>query len=157
MPNDPISLQVADRFETVLSSIKAGTNYFYTPHKVAKIPLDYEQSKYGNLYEIYIGEETGPVTIVGRELYDGIFYITVIGIVHDNKDLVKKIIKSWRDATRAIDVDSKSGVAGSLDNLSVQIRIEETFEASYYAETHDGFAEFRQRFRCQITGDFGEL
>ena len=52
-PSNPLRLQIADRFKTVLAAIEAGDNYFYTPHKVEKFPLDYELAKYGNLYQVF--------------------------------------------------------------------------------------------------------
>ena len=158
MPTDPLTLQVADRFEAVLDSIEAGTNYFYTPQKVSKYPLDFEDAKFGNLYEVFVGEEAGSfVEVIGREAYDATFFITVVGTVFDRSDLVTKLIKSWRDVVYAIDQDSKSSTAGTLGVLGVQVRVDEGYEASYYAEGHDGFANFKQKFRCQISGDLGDL
>lgn len=156
MPANPLILQVVERFETVLNSIQAGTNYFYTPHKVSQPPYKYENAKYGNIYLIFIGEEPGSVEITGRENYDATFTITVIGVVFDRSNLTTRIIKSWRDVVYAIDQDSKSPDAGTLGKMSVQIRVDETYEAFYY-DDYEGFADFRQKFRCQITGDLGVL
>jgi len=158
MLTDPLRLQVADRFETVLNAIVAGDDYFYTPHKVAKIPLSYELAKYGNLYEVFTGEDVGSIEITGRENYDETFYVSVVGTVFDRADLVTKVEKAIRDIRRAIDVDAKSPAAGSLGaSMTVQVRIDESPAISYFSEDKDSFAQFDQKFRVQITGDFGDL
>jgi len=157
LPNDPLRLQVADRFKTVLAAITAGSSYFYTPHKVSKFPLEYEIAKYGPLYQVFPGEEPGAAKIIGRESYDETFYISVIGIVHDHSDLVSKMEKAVRDVRYAIDLDSKSAMAGTLGVLCVQVRIDESPVMEYFAEERDGFGQFDQKFRIQITGDFGDL
>ena len=157
-PSDPLRLQVADRFVTVLTTIEAGDNYFYTPHKVAKIPLDYEKAKYGNLYQVFTGEDAGSIAdYYQHEVYDETFYISVIGIVHDRADLVSKVEKAVRDVRYAIDQDSKSGAAGSLGVLTVQVRIDESPMMEYFSEERDSFAQFDQKFRVHITGDIGDL
>jgi hypothetical protein len=158
MPSDPLRLQVLDRFETVLASIEAGTNYFYTPHIVSKQPIKYELAKNGNLYQTFVTEDaTGPIVISGRENFDETYYISVEGVVHDRADLGTKIEKSIRDIRYVIDQDSKSSTAGTLGVLGVQVRIDESPEIAYFSEKKDDFAVFEQRFRVQITGDFGVL
>ncbi len=157
MATDPKILTVANRIEAVLSAIEAGPTYHYTPHKVAKIPLSYENAKYGNLYQVLMGETTGPLEIIGREAFDGTFRFTIIATVFDRSDLVTKITRTWADVTHAIDTDAKSEVTGSLGELSVQVRFDETFEAMYYSEDQNDFADIYIRFRAQLTGDLGEL
>ena len=157
MPTDPLRLQVADRFEAVLAAIEAGDDYFYTPHRVAKIPLSHEDAKEGNLYMVLTGEDVGSIEVTGRENFDETFYISVIGIVFDRKDLVSKVEKAIRDIRKAIDVDAKDATSGTLGTLTVQVRIDESPAISYYSEDRDDFAHFDQLFRVQITGDFGVL
>lgn len=157
MPTDSLRLQVLDRFEAVLDSIEAGTDYFYTPHKVSKSPIPYELAKHGPLYQIFLAEDVGNIPITGRENYDETYYISVEGVVHDRADLGTKIEKAIRDVRYAIDLDSKSAIAGTLGVLAVQIRIDESPEVAYFSEKHDNFAVFDQKFRVHITGDFGVL
>jgi hypothetical protein len=151
-PTDPKRLQVADRYETVLNAITASNDYFFTPHEVAKKLLEYENAKHGPLYMV-LSESEGNIGFSGHELFDETFYISVHGIVHDRDDLVTKVEKAVRDVRRAINEDSKSTAAGTLMNLCEQVRIDEPPEIDYW----DDFAFFRQRFRNQISGDFGEL
>jgi len=154
---NPLRLQVADRFATVLEAITAGDSYFYTPHLVSKFPVEYELAKYGPLYQVFPGEEAGRIEITGRENYDETFYISIIGIVHDTSDLVSKLEKAVRDIRKAIDLDSKSETAGTLGVLTVQVRVDESPIMEYFAEEKNGFGQFDQKFRVQITGDFGDL
>jgi hypothetical protein len=151
-PTDPKRLQVADRFETVINAITAGDNYFFTPHKVAKKLLEYGDAKYGPLYMI-LDDSGGEIVFSGHELFDETFYISVHGIVHDRDDLVTAVEKAVRDVRRAVNEDSKSTASGSLMNITEQVRIDEPPELDYFED----FAFFRQRFRNQISGDFGEL
>jgi len=158
MPTDPLRLQVLDRFETVLNSIEAGIDYFYTPHKVSQDPIPYEQAKYGPLYQAFMAEETtGEIVVSGRENYDETFYVSVEGVVHSRSKLGAMMEKAIRDVRYAIDQDSKSGVAGSLGVLGIQVRIDESPEVAYFSKNKDNFAVFEQKFRAQITGDFGDL
>lgn len=151
-PADPKRLQVADRYETVLNTIEAGDNYFFTPHEVAKKLLDYEDAKNGPLYMV-LSESEGNIEFSGHELFDETFHISVHGIVHDRNDLVAKVEKAIRDIRKAINDDSKSSAADSLMNLCEQVRIDDPPEVDYFED----FGFFRQRFRNQISGDFGEL
>lgn len=151
-PADPKRLQVADRFETVLNAITAGENYFYAPHKVAKKLLDYELAKYGPIYMV-LSESEGNIVFSGHELFDETFHISVHGVVHERDDLVEKVEKAIRDVRYAIDQDSKTVSSGTLMTLCEQVRIDEPPEVDYWED----FAFFRQRFRNQISGDFGEL
>lgn len=158
MPSDPLRLQVLDRFETVLNSIEAGTNYFYTPHEVSKSPIAYELAKHGPLYQALVTEDaTGEIVITGRENYDETYYISVEGVVHDRADLGTKLEKAIRDVRYAIDQDAKSSAVGSLGALTVQVRIDGSPDVAYFSEKRDDFAVFEQMFRIQITGDFGVL
>lgn len=156
-PTDPLRLQVADRFVTVLNAIEAGDDYFYKPHKVAKIPIDYENAKNGPLYMIFTGEEPGTIEFAGTDLYDESFFITVQGIVHDRTDLVSKVEKAIRDVRRAINEDSKSGVSSTLGTLADETISTESPEIAYFSAERDDFALFEQKFRVLISGDFGEL
>lgn len=152
MPTDPKRLQVADRYETVLNAIEAGDNYFFTPHEVAKRLLEYENAKHGPLYMV-LSESEGNIVFSGHELFDETFYISVHGIVHDRDDLVTAVEKAICDVRLAINEDSKGTTGSSLGVMCEQVRIDEPPEIDYW----DDFAFFRQRFRNQISGDFGEL
>ena len=52
--------------------------------------------------------------------------------MHDRSDLVSKIEKAVRDVRRAIDQDSKSGAAGTLGVLAIQVRIDESPMMEYF-------------------------
>ena len=58
------------------------------------------------------------------------------------------------DVRKAINEDSKSGVAGTLGVLAVETRIETSPEMEF---SIDGFGGFDQRIRVKISGPFGEL
>ena len=93
----------------------------------------------------------------GRENFDETYYISIEGVVHDRADLGTKLEKAIRDVRYAIDQDAKSSAAGSLGVLAVQVRIDESPEVAYFSKNKDNFAVFDQKFRVQITGDFGDL
>lgn len=156
-PSDPLRLQVADRFVTVLNSIEAGDNYFYKPFKVAKIPIPFEDAKNGPLYMVFTGEEPGTIEFAGTDLYNETFIISVQGIIHDRTDLVSRLERAIRDIRKAINGDTKSGSAGTLGVLTDECIPPESPEIAYFSKERDDFAVFEQKYRVLINGDFGEL
>jgi len=152
-PSEPLRLTVLKRFETVLNAITAGDNYFYTPHKVDKHPISYELAKYGPLYQVFSGDEAGPVDQVGvgHRVQDETFYVRVQGIVYDRTDLTTKLEKCLADVRKAVNDDAVSAASGSLGALTVQVRMDESAEMGYFSDTEDDFALFNQRWRVHIT------
>ena len=157
-PTAPIRVTVINRILTVLGAISAGDTYFYTPHKTVEDSegVDFALAKNGPLYILFLGEGESAIDVVGRETYDETFYPIIRGVVHARSGIITKMLKSNKDVRKAIDTDSKSGAAGSLGALCVQVRIDESPEWFYFEDSME-FAGFDQRIRVQITGDLGDL
>ena len=155
-PSDPLRLQVANRFVTVLEAITAGSDYFYTPFEVIKRIILPEEANGTPTYMV-VPEGGGNIDFSGTNLYDEKYKLVVHGIVEDNVDIVTKMERAIRDIRKAINDDSKSGAAGSLGVLCVQVRVLETVETDGGAFSVIGKGYFAQPFDIEISGDFGEL
>ena len=149
---DPLRLQVLDRFYTALEAIRAGDDYYYTPHKVAKAMLSFENAKYGPLY-MTLPESDGELFDESDMHYTETFHVSVKGIVHDRADLGTILEKAIRDVRYAIDQDARSSTAGTLGVLCDLVSIDEPPDVDYF----DDFGFFEQRFRVQISGDYRTL
>lgn len=155
-PSEPLRLTVLKRFETILGAISAGDTYHYTPHKVDKHPIPYELAKYGPLYQIFSGDEAGPVDQAhrGHGIYSETFHVNIQGFVHDRTDLTTKLEKALADVREAVNTDALSAATGSLGAITDQVRMDESAESGYFSDTEDDFALFNQRWRVEITGTY---
>lgn len=156
-PTDPKRLQVIDRIVTVLTAITAGANYFYTPYAVQKRFVHWAEAAGFPLYMVF-SATGGKVELGGApDLYDEDFLVSIKGYVQDSTDTVSKMERAIRDIRKAINDDSKSGAAGSLGAMCVEVAIEEPPETDNGYLSLEGFGFFDQRIRIKIAGDFGEL
>lgn len=155
-PAASLRLQVINRIVAVLQAIVAGGNYFYTPGAVTKKYLTESELKAFPTYMVF-ASTGGSIEIVSTNLYDETFIVSIKGWIQDQADTVTKVENAVRDIRRAINEDSKSGVAGSLSTLAVEVRIEEPPDTDdgYWSVANLGW--FDQRIRVTISGDFGEL
>ena len=150
---ESLRLQVINRIVTVLEAITDGADYWYKPAAVRKQLMAIEECSGYPTYMVF-PVSGGPVEAVGPDLYDEDMEILIKGYVKDESDPVTKVERCLRDIRRAINEDSKSGVAGTLGVLAVETRIEQSPEVEF---SIDGFGGFDQRIRVKITGAFGEL
>lgn len=154
-PSEPLRLTILKRFETVLAAITAGDDYFFTPHIVSKHPIEYELAKFGVLYQIFSGDEAGPVDYtVGHVTRDETFYVNVQGIVHDRADLTTKLERALVDIRKALDTDSISSTAGTLGQLTDYAKMDESATMAYFSDEEDDFALFNQKWIVHITGTY---
>ena len=161
-PANPKRLQVVDRVVVVLSAITAGANYFYTPCLPVRKRFVHWAEASGlnpdNPFYMVFSATGGKVELGGApDLYDEDFYISIKGYVKDHVDTETKKERAIRDIRKAINDDSKSGVAGSLGTLCIEVAIEEPPETDNGYLSLEGFGFFDQRIRIRIDGDFGEL
>lgn len=154
-PSEPLRLTILKRFETVLKAIVAGDDFFFTPHKVSKHPIEYELAKYGPLYQVYSGDEAGPVDYtVGHLTRDETFYVNIQGIVHDRADLTTKLERALCDIRKALDEDAISSTAGTLGQLTDYAKMDESAMMAYFSDEEDDFALFNQKWIIHITGTY---
>jgi hypothetical protein len=156
-PADPLRLQVVDRVVAVLSQIRAGDNYFYTPRQVSKRFVHWNEAKAFPCYSVSTASG-GKIELEGApHTYDEDFYISVKGIVQDQADTVTKLERCIRDVRKAIDADSSSGAAGSLSVLAANYWIDEPPETDDGYLVLEGFGFFDQRIRFRVSGTFGVI
>ena len=153
-PAVPKRLQVIDRLVAVLTAITAGADYFYKPAEVLKRLVAIDECSGFPVYMVF-PVSGGPIDFSGApDEYDEDMEILIKGYAKDTLDPVTEVERCLRDVRRAINEDSKSGVAGTLGVLAVETRIEASPETEF---SIDGFGGFDQRIRVKITGTFGEI
>jgi hypothetical protein len=153
-PAIPLRLKILDRLVAVLTGIVTGADYFYTPAEVLKRLVAIDECSGFPVYMVF-PVPGGPIEHSGApDGYDEDMEILIKGYVKDTLDPVTKAERCLRDVRRAINEDSKSGVAGTLGVLAVETRIEASPETEF---SIDGFGGFDQRIRVKITGTFGTL
>lgn len=154
-PSEPLRLTILKRFETVLNAITAGDDFFFTPHLVSKHPIEYELAKNGPLYQVFSGDDVGPVDYtVGHLTRDETFYVSIQGIVHDRADLTTKLERALVDIRKALDEDAISSTAGTLGQLTDYTLMDESAMMGYFSDEEDDFALFSQKWRVHITGTY---
>ena len=158
MPTIPLRLQAINRIVTVLQAIAAGGTYFYTPGAVVKRFVHWGECKSFPTYMVFTASG-GKVELSGAagddSEYTEDFYVSVKGIVKDSIDTVTRLENCIADIRKAIDADSRSGVAGSLGALAVETRIEESPETDDGYLSLEGFGFFDQKIRVSIAGVMG--
>lgn len=152
---DPKRIQVRDRFITVLDSIRAEDGYFYTPDMVTKKVVEFYKGP-GKKRLIAYPDEGGEI-VNHSGAVDETFYMMVHCTVENYDDPHEVAEKVLQDIRRAIDADAKNPNSGYLGGICLQVVMDES--ANMFTEmAAEGYVEFMQRFRCQITGaDFGGL
>ena len=157
-PAIPLRLQVINRVVEVLEGIETGPVYFYTSGIVAKRFIHWSECKAFPTYMVFTGSG-GKVELSGAagddSEYTEDFYISVKGIVKDSVDTVTRLENCIADIRKAIDADSRSGAAGSLGALAVEVRIEESPETDDGYLSLEGFGFFDQKVRVSIAGVMG--
>jgi hypothetical protein len=157
-PTVPLRLQIIDRIVDVIKGIVSGATYFYTPGAVEKRFVHWTEAKSFPTYMVFSGSG-GTVELSGAagddSEYTEDFFVSVKGIVKDSVDTVTKLERCIADIRKAIDADSRSGVAGTLGALAVQTRIEDAPETDDGYLSLEGFGFFDQKVRVSIAGVMG--
>lgn len=157
-PAIPLRLQVINRIVEVLEGIVTGPVYFYTSGEVARRFIHWSECKAFPTYMVFTAPG-GTVELSGAagdaSEYTEDFFISVKGIVKDNEDTVTRLERCIADVRKAIDADSRSGVAGTLGALTVQTRIEDSPETDDGYLSLEGFGFFDQKIRVSIAGVMG--
>jgi hypothetical protein len=156
----PLRLQVINRIVTVLGAITAGTDYWFTPAKVAKKFLTPEEAVGFPCYMVMAGEKGNRIELAGSpKVYDEFFTVSVKGIIKNSSDTVTDCEKALRDIRKAINDDSISGTSGTLGNMTgvVAIRIDQGPDMDDGSWSINGYGFFDQPISVHITGDYGEL
>jgi hypothetical protein len=158
-PAAPLRLQVIDRIVEVLKGIVSGDTFFYTPGSVNKRFTHWAECKSFPTYSVSAASG-GTVVLSGAagddSEYTEDFFVSVKGVVKDSVDTVTKVERCLADVRKAIDADSRSGVAGTLGVLAVETRIEESPETDDGYLSLEGFGFFDQKVRVSIAGAIGE-
>jgi hypothetical protein len=155
MPDDPKRLQVIDRIVHVLRAIEEGTDYFYTPRQVGKGFVAEPVA-----YPVYMvrSESGGDIEMHTDAQFAETFYLTISGRVQEQGDVVTPLERAIRDVRKAIEVDFQPGAgAGALITMATAVVFETPPDITYDADSVGPFAEFSQRVRITIDGEFGEL
>jgi hypothetical protein len=155
MPDDPKRLQVIDRVVDVLKDITEGTDYFFTARQVAKgfvaEPI---------AYPVYMvrSESGGDIEMHSDAQFSETFYLSISGRVQEIGDVVTPMERALRDVRKAIEADFQPAAGtGSLIEIATAIVFTEPPEIMYDVDATGPFAEFSQRVRITIDGEFGEL
>jgi hypothetical protein len=155
-PESSIRLKVRERIITVLEAITTGTDYWKAPYKVERRFIGWMEAKGFPTYMVFTGAGGGTNLAGAPDEYDEEFNIEIKGIVQD-EDPTTEIEHCVQDIRKAINEDSKSGIAGSLGVLadqSVQVAGIETDKGYLSVE---GFGYFEFPVRVTIHGDYGVL
>lgn len=155
MSADPKLLTVRDRIVTVLKAIEAGDNYHRTPYDVIARFVHWREASGYPLYMVYI-ESSEPPEFAGTERYDQDVIFTIKGYVKHDSDTLKEMLYSMADIRKAINIDSKSGVAGTLGTLTVQTRIQDFWTDNGYLSL-EGLGFFELKIAVTVSGDEGEI
>ena len=159
-PAIPLRLQVINRIVAVLQAIVAGADYWYTPDPgaVVKRFVLWTEAVHFPTYMVFTGSG-GKIELSGAagddSEYTEDFYVSVKGIVKDSVDTITRLENCIADIRKAIDADSRSGAAGSLGALAVEVRIEESPETDDGYLSLEGFGFFDQKVRVSIAGVMG--
>jgi hypothetical protein len=155
MPAEPLRLQVIDRVVDVLNGIREGEDYFYSPRQVGKGFISEPVA-----YPVYMvrSESGGDIEMHTDAQFAETFYLSINGRVQEMGDVVTPLERAIRDVRKAIDADCRSGAgAGSLITLATAVVFDAPPEITYDADNVGPFAEFSQRVRITISGEFGEI
>lgn len=158
-PTDPKSLQIINRIYDVLRAIQAGENYFYTPFKVARRFMDYNECEGYPTYSVFRGEPAGGSAYAGENLWDEDFFINIYGIIQHDSDTVTVMERAIADIRKAIDDDSRSGAANTLGDgvMCVDVRFDEPPWTDEGILSNEGFGFFHIRLRVIMSGEYGEI
>lgn len=142
-------------FYKKIDHITVGDDYHRTPYDVTARFVHWREASGYPLYMVYI-ESSEPPEFAGTELYDQNVIFTIKGYVKHDSDTLKEMLYSMADIRKAINTDSKSGVAATLGTLTVQTRIQDFWTDDGYLSL-EGFGFFNLRISVTISGDEGEL
>lgn len=152
---DPKRLQVIDRVVSVLKSISAGADYFYTPMEVCK---GFKAALRGYPAYLVLSASGGEIMQHLDQQLDEAFYVEIRGAVQDVGDVVTPLERALRDVRKALNDDFKPEAgAGSLITLATSMMIDTPPEIDYEFEGQGFFGYFVQRIRFQVSGEFGEI
>jgi hypothetical protein len=155
MPEDSKRLRIIDRIVTVLRGIQEGDDYFYSPHQVAK---GFVAEPSGYPFYCIRSESGGEIEMHSDGQWRETFFVSVNGRVQETGDVVSPLERSLRDIRKAIDTDMASGGGtGSLITLATSVVFDAPPDINYDADNVGPFAEFSQRVRITIDGEFGEI
>lgn len=160
MPEDPKRKKVADRFVTILGSIAAGNDYFFTPMEVAKHYIFPEEAacvQNRPVYSVYPEGSSGSFFVETGGVYDEKYPLTVHGIVENPVDIVGDLEKAVRDVRKAVEADSRNTDPGALGDLCINVSIENPPETDGGAFSGIGRGYFAQEFMIHVSGDVTEL
>lgn len=154
-PTAPLLLTVRDRIVTVLKTIAAGDAYNRTPYDVIERFVHWREARGYPLFMVYI-ESAEPPEFAGANHYEQNVIYTVKVYVQNKTDTGKELLYSITDIRKAINLDSKSGAAGTLGVLTTQARIADFWtDNGYLALEGFGFGELK--IAIEVSGDEGEL
>jgi hypothetical protein len=158
---NPLRLQIIDRVVTVLSAITAGTDYWHTPNQVIKRYVPPEETQCEITYMVMAGKGEGGIVLAGAagddtEYHEDVF-ISIMGTVRSDSDTASMVSKCIRDIRKAIDADSRSGVAGTLGALAVEARMEKApiTDNGWFEKMN--YAQFEITLRVTTEGTYSEL
>lgn len=154
----PLRVQAIDRVATVLGAITAGSDYWYTPGRIAKLYIPNEEIDCEVTYMIFAGIGEGTIEFAGAgggvdSLYMEDVFITIQGVVRSDSDTATMVGKCIRDIRKAIDADSCSGVAGTLGAMFVETRMEKApiTDNGWFANLNYGRFEIQLRVKTEGT------
>lgn len=154
-PIAPLLLTVRDRIVTVLKAIVADDAYNRTPYDVIERFVHWREARGYPLFMVYI-ESAEPPEFAGANHYEQNVVFTIKIYVKNRIDTGKELLLSIADCRKAINLDSKSGVAGTLGTLTTQARIADFWtDNGYLALEGFGFGELK--IAIEVSGDEGEL
>jgi len=148
MPDSPKRLQVIDRIVSVLQSIQAGTDYFYTPGSVSKRFVHWSEAPGYPCYMVFSGSG-GVIEATAQAVpyveHTETFEVSIKGYVKDDTDTVSMMEKCLVDIKKAIYADFRSRASGSLGNLAVNLEFDEppTTDDGYLSLEGFGFFDLR--------------
>ncbi|MFA5284160.1 MAG: hypothetical protein WC347_01055 [Smithellaceae bacterium] len=156
-PEASIRLKVRERIVTVLKAITTGTDYWKAPYEVTKRFVGWMEAKGFPTYMVFVGTGGNTDLAGAPDEYEEEFNVTIKGVVQDNEDPTAAIEHCIQDIRKAINVDSKSGIAGSLGVLADQTIQVDGIETDNGYLSGEGFGFFDFPFRVKIHGDYGVL
>ena len=154
--SNPLRLQIIDRIVAILSAITTGSDYFFTPGKVAKRFMYAEEIDAYPCYMVTAGEKGGAVDSVGLpNYYDENFTISIRGVIKDDADTVTKCEQALADVRKAINADSIPGApVGSLHELAILTWFTEGPDMDEGFLSLQGYGYFNQRVTVRINETF---
>jgi len=116
-PTIPTELAIRDRIVTVLSSITAGADYWYTPAKVMKRFVHWRE--YQGAFPVYMVTvgSGGTREFNSRNNVDETFYLSIKGFVKDDTDTTGRILRCWQDIRVALAREMESPLPAALPSL----------------------------------------